>query len=82
MLNISLPDQLQAFLEAQATATGFNTVSEYIHHLILREQERLTQQAHIESLLLAGLDSGEPVEVTDEWWDSHKLNYFLNISKK
>ncbi|MBD2460670.1 type II toxin-antitoxin system ParD family antitoxin [Oscillatoria sp. FACHB-1407] len=68
MLNVTLPDQILAFVEEQATAAGFSTVNEYIYHLILREQERIAQQEQIESLLLEGLDSGEPVEVTDDWW--------------
>ena len=71
MLNIALPDQVLAFIEEQATATGFNTASEYVYHLILREQER-TQQKRVESLLLEGLESGEPIEVTDDWWNQKR----------
>jgi hypothetical protein len=44
MLNISLPDRIIDFIERQAIADGFNTPSEYISHIILREQERLGQQ--------------------------------------
>jgi Arc/MetJ-type ribon-helix-helix transcriptional regulator len=47
MLNISLPDQVQPFIEEQAAAAGFNSVNEYIYHLILREQERITQQKRV-----------------------------------
>ena len=47
MLNISLPDQVQPFIEEQATAAGFNSVNEYIYDLILREQERITQQKQV-----------------------------------
>ncbi|NJP10762.1 MAG: type II toxin-antitoxin system ParD family antitoxin [Leptolyngbyaceae cyanobacterium RU_5_1] len=68
MLNISLPDQVQTFVEEQAIAAGFNSINEYVYHLILREQERVAQQERIESLLLEGLESGEPVEATDDWW--------------
>jgi antitoxin ParD1/3/4 len=72
MLNLSLPDQVLTFIEEQATTAGFNTPSEYVYHLILREQERLTQQERIESLLLEGLESGEPIEVTDAWWSQKR----------
>lgn len=61
MLNISLTDQVQAFVEEQATAAGFNSANEHVYHLILREQER------IESLLLERLESEEPVEAMDDW---------------
>jgi antitoxin ParD1/3/4 len=72
MLNISLPDQVQPFVEEQAIAAGFNSINEYVYHLILREQERLAQQERIESLLLEGLESGEPVEATDDWWEEKR----------
>jgi antitoxin ParD1/3/4 len=72
MLNISLPDQIQTFVEEQAIAAGFNSANEYVYHLILREQERVAQQERIESLLLEGLESGEPVEATDDWWEEKR----------
>jgi antitoxin ParD1/3/4 len=68
MLNMALPDQILAFVEEQATAAGFNTASEYVYQLILREQERLSQQKRVELMLLDGLESGEPIEATDDWW--------------
>ena len=72
MMNISLPEKIQTFVEAQANAGGFSTTSEYICHLILQEQKRLAQQEQVESLLLEGLESGEPIEVTDEWWNEKR----------
>jgi antitoxin ParD1/3/4 len=72
MLNISLPDQVQTFVEEQAIAAGFNSANEYVYHLILREQERVAQQERIESLLLEGLESGEPLEATDGWWEEKR----------
>ena len=61
-------DQVLTFIEEQATAAGSSTPSEYVHHLILREQERLSQQDRVESLRSEGLESGEPIEATDAWW--------------
>jgi antitoxin ParD1/3/4 len=72
MLNISLPDQVQPFVEAQAIAAGFNSANEYVYHLILREQERIAQQQQVESLLVEGLESGEPIEATDDWWEQKR----------
>jgi antitoxin ParD1/3/4 len=72
MLNISLPKQIINFIERQAIANRFNTSSEYILNIILREQKRLGQQQRVESLLIEGLDSGESVEVTDDWWNSKR----------
>lgn len=72
MLNISLPNQIIDFIERQAIADGFSTPSEYVLNIILREQERIGQQQQVESLLIEGLDSGESVEVTDDWWSSKR----------
>ena len=72
MLNLALPDQVLPFIEEQATTAGFNTPSEYVYHLILREQERLAQQERIESLLIEGLESGAPIEATDAWWSQKR----------
>jgi antitoxin ParD1/3/4 len=33
MLNISLREQVQAFVEQQAIAAGFGSANEYIYHL-------------------------------------------------
>ncbi len=40
MLNISLPNQIIDFIERQAISDDFNTPSEYVFHIMLREQER------------------------------------------
>jgi antitoxin ParD1/3/4 len=74
MLNISLPGSLQAFVEDQAAVAGFNSVNDYISHLILREQERVAQQQRVESLLVEGLESGEPIEATDDWWEQKRAH--------
>ncbi|MDY6780964.1 MAG: type II toxin-antitoxin system ParD family antitoxin [Cyanobacteriota bacterium] len=73
MLNISLPEQIQAFIEEQTSVAGLNSVSEYIYQLILREKERIARQEQIESLLLEGLDSGELIEANDEWWEQKRI---------
>ena len=72
MLNISLPEEVQPFLANQAAAEGYDSLGEYVYHLILLEQTRLAQQAQVEALLSEGLDSGEPVEVTDDWWEQKR----------
>ena len=65
-LNISLPETIQSFVEQQVAKGGYSNANEYILHLILQEQAKA---ARVEALLLEGLDSGEPIEVTDSWWE-------------
>jgi antitoxin ParD1/3/4 len=72
MLNISLPDNLESVITQQAEQAGFDTATDYLVHLVLREQERISQQAKVEALLLEGLESGEPIEATDEWWEQKR----------
>lgn len=65
-MNISLPRVQRDFVEAAATRTGCTTTSEYIRRLI-HEAQRKEAQEELERQLLAGLDSGDPIEVTPEY---------------
>ncbi|MDQ1728620.1 MAG: antitoxin ParD1/3/4 [Pyrinomonadaceae bacterium] len=65
-VSISLPDSLRAFVESRAKEQGYETVSDYFRDLILKDQKRLGE-ARFEELLLAGLNSGDPIEVTPEY---------------
>ncbi len=72
-LNISLPETLQSFVEQQVELGGYSNADEYILHLILQEQAKAVR---VEALLLEGLDSGEPITVTDDWWE-HKRTQLM-----
>jgi antitoxin ParD1/3/4 len=65
-VSISLPDSLRAFVERRTEEQGYGTVSDYFHDLILKDQKR-QGEARLEKLLLEGLNSGEPIEVTSEY---------------
>ena len=66
-INISLPERLKAYVEEQVASGDYGTVSEYLRELI-REDKKRKAQEKLESLLLEGLDSGDPVEATPEFW--------------
>lgn len=70
-LNILLPDFMQAFVAEQVAKGGYSNASEYIHHLISQAHKQ-AQQEQLEAMLLDGLESGEPIEVTDEWWEQKR----------
>jgi antitoxin ParD1/3/4 len=55
-LNISLPEQLKAYVEAQVAEGEYGTPSEYMRDLIRRDKEQ--QQSKLEESLLKALDSG------------------------
>ncbi|MCT7959083.1 type II toxin-antitoxin system ParD family antitoxin [Laspinema sp. D1] len=75
-INILLPESIQAFIEQQVAQGNYGTVNDYILHLIRQEQAKI---ARVESLLLEGLDSGESMEVTDEWWETKRSQLVQQI---
>lgn len=79
-LNISLPESMRAFINEQVAKGGYSTASEYISHLIRQDQKR-AEQMKFEVMLLEGLDSGEPIEVTDEWWKNKRTEVVERLSK-
>jgi antitoxin ParD1/3/4 len=66
-LNVSLPRPQREFVEAEAARSGCTTTSEYVRRLIHDAQKRAAQD-ELERKLLQGLDSGDPIDVTPEFW--------------
>jgi antitoxin ParD1/3/4 len=58
---------MRAFIDEQIALGGYSTASEYIRDLI-RQAQKQAARDKLDSLLLEGLQSGESIEVTDEWW--------------
>lgn len=80
-LNISLAESMRAFIEEQIAKGGYSTASEYIHHLIQQDHNQAAQMK-LEAMLLEGLDSGQPIEVTDEWWENKRTELVERLRKK
>ena len=57
-MNISLPDTLRDFVEAQVSEGSYGTTSEYLRDLIRREQQRL----QLRDSLLSGLNANVVAE--------------------
>ena len=66
-LNVSLPNSLKDYLAVRVSAGGYSTPSEYVRALI-REDQKRTAEERLETLLVEGLSSGEPIEVTSKYW--------------
>jgi antitoxin ParD1/3/4 len=60
-LNISLPEQLKAYVEGQVASGDWGTPSEYIRELIRQDKER--RLGNLERELLAGVQARK-VEVS------------------
>jgi antitoxin ParD1/3/4 len=57
-MNISLPDPLKEFVDAQIASGRYSSVSEYVRGLI-REDEKHKAEEQLQALLLEGLGSKE-----------------------
>lgn len=65
-MNISLPDAMKSFVDEQVQSGGYGTASEYIRELVRRDQKERAE-ARLETLLLEGLESGEPIPLNEEY---------------
>jgi antitoxin ParD1/3/4 len=57
-MNVSLPDPMKDWVEAQARTGRYSNASDYVRDLIRRDQERAEKIAHLQRLLTEGLESG------------------------
>ncbi len=65
-MNISLPDVMKAFVEEQVNSGGFGSASEYVRELVRRDQKERAE-IRLETLLLEGIESGDPVPLNPEY---------------
>ena len=79
-MNISLPDALKAFVDGQIAKGGYSSASEYIRELI-RHAEKQAAQERLEAALLEGLESGEPLPVTPEFWKERRKELEKRLNK-
>lgn len=79
-MNIALPESLKTFVQERVADGGYSSVSEYVRELIRADQKQRLE-ARVDALLLEGLNSGEPIEVTPEYWEAKKRKLAERLSK-
>ena len=57
-MNVSLPDPMKQWVEAQARTGRYSNASDYVRDLIRRDQERVARTAQMQALIAEGLESG------------------------
>ena len=72
-MNISLPDPLKDYVDAQVNSGRYASVSEYVRELV-RADQKCREKEDIELRVLEGLNSGEAVEVTPAMWEELRKN--------
>lgn len=55
-VNISLTDDLKAFVDTRIKARGYSSTSEYVRDLVRRDEERVKEE-RLRALIQEGLDS-------------------------
>lgn len=66
-MNISLPEEMKAFIEAQMAQEGYASASEYLRTLIREEQRRRAKRA-LEATFREALESGPATPMTRDDW--------------
>lgn len=80
-MNISLPDPMKKFVEEEVSKGGYSTASEYIR-AVLREEQKRKAQDKLETLLLKGLESGQPAEMTKEYLNEIRREAHTRLKAK
>jgi antitoxin ParD1/3/4 len=68
-MNISVPDDMKAFVEAEMAQEGYASASEYLRTLIRDAQKRRAKR-ELEAKFREALESGPATPMTREDWDS------------
>jgi len=74
-ISISLPDDLQAYVDEQIVSAGYASASDYFLTLVQRDRQREKAKEDLDSLLIQGLDSldrQEGIEATNGWWEKER----------
>ena len=65
-MNVSLPDQMKEWVEAQVQDGKYGNSSDYVRDLIRHDQERAEKLAEFQRLVQEGYDSGTSPLSMDE----------------
>lgn len=64
-MNISLPDDLKAFVDAQVAEHAYGSSSEYLRELIRKQRD----VEKLRGLLMDGINSGPPIPMEADFFD-------------
>ncbi len=57
-MNVSIPDPMKDWVEAQTRTGRYSNASDYVRDLIRRDQDRAGSIADVQRLITEGIDSG------------------------
>ncbi|MCJ2129898.1 type II toxin-antitoxin system ParD family antitoxin [Methylobacterium sp. E-045] len=65
-VNVSLPDPMKDWVEAQARTGRYSNASDDVRDLIRRDQERYAKLAELQALVTEGIESGISTRSKDD----------------
>ena len=71
-MNISLPEQMKNWVEAQSEDGKYSNSSDFVRDLIRREQVRKEKIAHVQAMVDEGIASGISELSIEELFESAK----------
>ena len=80
-LNLLLPESFKDFIDQQVAKGGYSAPDEYLCDLVREARER-AEEERLEQLLLEGLDSGDPIEITPEFWRKKRAELLAKYGKE
>jgi len=78
-MNLSLPDPVQRWVEAQIKSGQYRNVGDYVLDLIRRDQEYQDRRETLVAALVAGEASGPCERTLVEIWNSVKARHGLDV---
>jgi len=69
-MNVSLPDPMKDWVDAQIAGGQYSSASDYVRDLIRRDQQRNEQLQALRLAIKAGEDSGPSKRSMDQIWEA------------
>jgi len=80
-LSVPVSEDLDENIRKRMAEGGFGSMAEYLRHTVRQDLER-ADQAKLERLLLEGLESGEPIQMTDEWMQERRQALAARVAEQ
>ncbi len=80
-LSIALPRTLKEFVDEQISSGECGSASAYVRNLIQADRKRKARE-QLDAALQEGLDSGEPIEVTPQFWEERRHELKRRLAAK
>lgn len=78
-MNVSLPDRMKDWVEAQIASGKYASSSDYVRDLIRRDQERREKLATLQAAITEGLESGLGEQTLEQLWGEVKARHGMNV---